>query len=517
LIPVVTADEMRRIDRKTIRDHVPGIELMESAGTGVKDEILRSIKPRRSAKIVIVCGKGNNGGDGYVISRLLKRDGYNVKTFLIGRAKDVKGDAEANLKRCRRDRIRIKEVGGENLGQLEEGLSGAHVVVDALFGTGFKGKPEGLSADVIDLMSGAAGYKVAVDIPSGVDASTGGVVIAARADLTVTMGLPKRGHLLFPGRALTGDLVVTDIGIPPEVVSDARLDTFLLEKADIRAGLPERPPEAHKWSCGHVAAICGSTGFTGAATLTSISALRSGCGLVTLAVPRSLSTVMEIKLTEVMTRPVEETAEGSFSLKASSALEALVKKADCVALGPGLSQSQETLRLVRRIVPRLGRPCVLDADGINAFAGSASKLKSLGFPLIITPHAGEAARLFAIDKKQISDRRIDFPREMASDLGAFFVLKGAPTIIAGPEGLSYINPTGNQGLATAGSGDVLTGAIAGLVAQGVPPLKAACCAVYIHGVCGDMLLTERGYYGYLAGELADAIPGAMASITSDDL
>jgi hydroxyethylthiazole kinase-like uncharacterized protein yjeF len=278
--------------------------------------------------------------------------------------------------------------------------------------------------------------------------------------------------------------------------------------------MPERPAQAHKWSCGHVAAICGSTGFTGAAALTSVSALRSGCGVVTLAIPRSLNSIMEVKLTEVMTLPIDETPEGSLALNARNELESFARRADCVAIGPGLSQNKETVKLVRQLVPRLKRPAVLDADGINAFAGNARRLKSLGFPLIITPHAGEASRLLGVEKEEVISGMIDFAREAAVELGAVFVLKGAPTIIADPRGEAYINPTGNQGLATAGSGDVLTGTIAGLLAQGVPPVKAACCGVYIHGLCGDMLLSEKGYFGYLAGEIADKIPEAMANIAA---
>jgi hydroxyethylthiazole kinase-like uncharacterized protein yjeF len=515
LIPVVTAKEMRTIDEVTIRDHVPGRKLMENAGKGVVEGIIQNLKPGKTSAIVIVCGKGNNGGDGFVVARLLKQKGYRPRVYLLGRSSEVKGDAEASLKRCVKNRIKVNEVTGKGLEDLEAALAGAHVVVDALFGTGFEGSPRGVARKVIEMMNTSPARTVAVDIPSGVDASTGEASLAVEADITVTMALPKRGHLLFPGRALSGELVVHDIGVPPEVIVTSDLKTFVLTKPDIEAALPERPPEAHKWTCGSVAAICGSTGFTGAATLTSLAALRAGAGVVTLAVPRSLNPVLEVKLTEVMTLPVDETPEGTFALAAGGALREFVKKADAVAIGPGLSQNEETVRLVRDLVPEAGRPCVLDADGINAFAGDAARLKGLEFPLVITPHAGEASRLFSVDKSDIVSRPIDFARGVAKGLGLVMVLKGAPTVVAGPDGDVFVNPTGNPGLATAGSGDVLTGMITGLLAQGVGPLEAACSGVYVHGLSGDMLLEERGYYGFLAGELAEMIPEALAVVISE--
>jgi hydroxyethylthiazole kinase-like uncharacterized protein yjeF len=506
---------MRRIDEVTIRDFIPGIELMEKAGTGVADEIVRHFKPAKTARIAVVCGKGNNGGDGFVISRLLKKKGYRIKTYLVGKASDVKGDAQVNLKRCSRARIKIHEIEKANLAEFEDELEKANIVVDAIFGTGFEGQPHGFHSQVIDIINGCTAVRVAVDIPSGVNASTGQADLAVEADLTVTMALPKMGHLLFPGKAFTGELFVHDIGVPPEVVLREDLNTFVLAKADIETSIPVRPPEAHKWSCGHAVAVCGSAGFTGAAALTCVSALRSGCGVVTLATPRSLNPVMEVKLTEVMTLPVDETPEASLAFKARKAILDLADRADAIAIGPGLSQNKDTVRLVRYLLPRLGKPTVLDADGINSFAGHARKLKDLGFPVIITPHAGEASRLLGVEKDKIVSRPVDFTREVARDLGLVMVLKGAPTIIAGPDGDAFINPTGNQGLATAGSGDVLTGIIAGLLAQGVTPVRAAATGVYVHGLLGDILLEEYGYFGFTAGELADLIPEAMAEVVWD--
>jgi hydroxyethylthiazole kinase-like uncharacterized protein yjeF len=512
LIPVLTAREMRRIDEDTIRDYVPGLRLMENAGKGVVDGLLKHFKPAKTDPIVIVCGKGNNGGDGFVVSRLLKKKGYRVKTYLTGKPDDVRGDALANLKKCVKAGIRINAVEEHNLHLLASDLARAQVVVDAIFGTGFEGRPRGVARDVIEMINESPAAHVAVDIPSGVNASTGEAEVAVEADLTVTMALPKVGHLLFPGKALTGELVVHDIGVPPEVVVRHDLKTFAMAAFDVVESIPPRLPDAHKWSCGHAVTICGSTGLTGAATLTSISAMRSGCGLATLIVPRSLNTVMEVKLTEVMTLPVDDTPAGTFAYKARTAILGFLKRADAVALGPGLSTHPDTVKLVRYVLPRVGKPCVLDADGINAFAGKARKLADVGFPLVITPHAGEAARLFGVKKAEIVAQPVEFARKAARDLGLVMVLKGAPTVTAGPDGEVFINPTGNQGLATAGSGDVLTGIITGLLAQGVDALEAAASGVYIHGHLGDMLFREYGYFGFLAGELADAIPDAIASM-----
>jgi NAD(P)H-hydrate epimerase len=401
------------------------------------------------------------------------------------------------------------------LGPLCRDLEKAEIVVDALFGTGFEGKPRGVVREIIELVNESPAAHVAVDIPSGVNASTGEAEVAVEADLTVTMALPKVGHLLFPGKALTGELVVHDIGVPPEVVVRHDLKTFAMAGFDVIESIPPRPPDAHKWSCGHAVAICGSTGLTGAAALTSVSAMRSGCGLATLIIPRSLNSTMETKLTEVMTMPVDDTPAGTFAYRARTPILDFAKRADAVALGPGISTHPDTVKLVRHILPRLGRPCVLDADGINAFAGEAQRLKKVDFPLVITPHAGEAARLFRVDKAEILSSPVEFARSAARDLGLVMVLKGAPSVIAGPDGDAFINPTGNQGLATAGSGDVLTGIIAGLLAQGVEAMEAAASGVYIHGYLGDLLFQECGYFGFLAGDMADAIPEAISALLTE--
>jgi len=516
MLPVVTADEMRQMDRVTIEKFVAGIDLMENAGRGVKDAIAARHKPSKGANVVIVCGKGNNGGDGFVVARLLKQDGYGVKVFLLGKGKDLKGDALTNYNKLKRMKVPVREIAARNLGELEKALAGARVVVDAVFGTGFEGEPRGVMAGAIAAINEVEAPIVAVDIASGVNATTGEATNAVAADLTVTMALPKRGHVLHPGRGLTGELTVVDIGIPVDVIAANDPGVYFMQPEDITGALPVRPPDAHKWSCGAVAAVCGSTGLTGAAALTCISALRAGAGLVTLAVPRSLNTIMEVKLTEVMTLPVAETPGGSFSLKAAAGIKKLVEKADAVAIGPGLSLNTETQQLVRRLVPKLGKPTVLDADGINAFAGKHKKIKGLDFPLVITPHAGELSRLTGIDKSAIVMERIDAARYVATELELVLVLKGAPTVVAEPQGAVYVIPTGNEGLATAGSGDVLTGVIAGFLAQGTDAIPAACCGAYVHGAAADMLRENMGHYGFLASDVQDMIPMTIGSLLAGE-
>lgn len=511
---VVTARQMRAIDQGTIRDHVSGLTLMERAGAAVVAEIGRkwtAMALEDLPGVVVVCGKGNNGGDGLVIARHLKRRRHRVKVYLVGKISDLKGDSLVNLKRCRKAGIKVTAVGEKTWKAFTADLDKAEAIVDAIFGTGFEGEPHGLARDAIGAINRSKAWKIAVDVPSGVNATSAEASVAVKADVTVTMGLAKRGQLLFPGKAFTGTLVTADIGIPAEVVAAAELSVHLAETPDVKAIIPDRPADSHKWSCGHVACISGSTGLTGAATLTSTSALRAGAGLVTLAIPRSLNAIMEVKLTEVMTLPVEETPQGSFSMQALDSLRTLVGRANCVALGPGLSQNQETAELVRTLVGVLDRPCVLDADGINAFAGRSDCLRGLAFPLVVTPHAGEAARLFGVDKSEITKRPIEFAAERARDLGLVLVLKGAPTIIAGPDGEVFINPTGNQGLSTAGSGDVLTGIIAGLIAQGAPHLDAAYAGAFIHGYCADLLTRQEGVR-FLAGDVARQIPHAIQGV-----
>ena len=352
---------------------------------------------------------------------------------------------------------------------------------------------------------------MAVDIPSGVEADTGRVHGAAvQAVLTVTFGLVKVGQLFYPGRSHCGALHLANIGFPESILRDAAAEALLLSAEGLESLVPRRRGDEHKGSCGMVAVVAGSVGMTGAAALTADAALRSGAGRVHLGIPASLNDIIEVKLSEVMTRPLPEVRKRRcLSLRALGEVCAMLTRADVLALGPGLGRYRETEELVRRLVLQTELPLVLDADGLSAFAGQANALKGRSAPLVLTPHVGEFARLSGLDKRQITDAPMAVARDFAGEFGATLVLKGAPTVVALSDGRVAVNSTGNPGMATAGSGDVLTGIIAGLMAQGLGAEAAACLGVYVHGRAGDRAVERLGEWGMRAGDIADEIALAM--------
>jgi NAD(P)H-hydrate epimerase len=355
---------------------------------------------------------------------------------------------------------------------------------------------------------------VAADLPTGVDADTGAIARrAVRADLTVTFGAAKRGHLLYPGRAFCGALEVVDIGLDPAAIAAADLAVRVPEPAELAALLPARDPRAHKTSVGRVLLVGGSAGLTGAVALAARAAMRSGAGYVRAAVPASLNDVLEVKLTEEMTLPMPETPSRSLSSAAFDAIARHAAQVDALALGSGLSRDPDSAALARRLVASVPRPLVLDADGLNAFADHRSLLeRPAAGARVLTPHLGEMARLTGIAASELEARRIDVAREWARRWGAVLVLKGAPTVVASPDGRARVNATGNSALASAGTGDVLTGMIASLLAQGLAPADAACLAVHLHGMAGDAVVAARGPIGLVAGDLLDVLPAALRSL-----
>ena len=505
---VVTTQQMREIDRVTIEEiGIPGLDLMERAGQGVVKAIEGTLIDIENSRVAIFCGKGNNGGDGFVVARLLARKGTDVETYVLGRKSEVKGDAKVNLERALNLGLRVREV--ESLDQIVHPLT-ADLLVDAIFGTGIKGAVSGFPAEVIDLINRSEGVVVAVDTPSGLNTDTGMVEgPCVRAEVTATMGLPKVGLLLYPGKAHVGKLETVDIGVPPEVIDQAGISIELIEQDDIARIVPRRAPHAHKGDCGRVAIVAGSVGLTGAAALACQAALRSGAGMAVLGIPKSLNDVMEVKLTETMTKPLSETDDRSLSLAAEQEIDKLLDWADILAIGPGLSQNKETQELVRKVIQKVKKPTVIDADGLNALAGHVNSFKKGKVPLILTPHAGELSRLIDLPLSDIELRRIDVARQSAEDLNVVLVLKGAPTVVAEPAGSVYINSSGNAGMATAGSGDVLTGLIAAMLAQGLTGIDAARAGVYLHGLAGDLVAKEKGLWGVLAGDIAEAVPDAI--------
>jgi NAD(P)H-hydrate epimerase len=500
---------MKEMDRLTIQDlGVPGTVLMENAARGAARGFLEHFDPPEGSQVVILCGRGNNGGDGYVMARYLHGAGMKVTVVVLSELGKIAGDARVNLEIIRRLGLEILEVPGTVDWEGHAGLlKHSHYLVDGILGTGLNAEVKGFYRQVIEEVNGMGKPVMAVDIPSGLNADTGQVMGAAvRADLTVTFGFPKLGQLVFPGAELVGRLIRVDIGIPREVTDQVPARYHLLEPEDFRDLLKTEEKDIHKGSRGHLLVLAGSTGKTGAATLTALGGLRAGAGLVTLGIPGSLNPILENKLTEAMTVPLPETAEGTLSLEAEGVIRSLWEGKTALALGPGLSTHPETVSLVRRIVASCPLPMVVDADGLNALSGDLEVLSACRERIILTPHPGEMARLAGIGNEEVQSDRIGVAEAFVKARGSCLVLKGARTLIADSGGGVHVNPTGNPALASGGSGDVLTGLIAGFLARGWPLAKAAAGGVYLQGLAADYLAEDMGQAGVLAGELPGVVP-----------
>jgi NAD(P)H-hydrate epimerase len=520
---IVTAQEMQLLDRRTIEEYgVPGLILMENAGLGVLREMSQRYGDLTGRIITVVAGQGNNGGDGWVLARHLHQQGTQVRVYLLGQKDKVKGDARVNLLIFERIGGELRElarskVSGEELREIKSSFHQSDLIVDAIFGTGLIHTRPALSEQIysklIGLMNESTRPIVAVDIPSGITSDTGEVLGAAvKADLTVTFGLPKRGHYLYPGAAHRGVLRVVDIGIPKSLVREIPCPLTLLTPEEIRQALPARPVDAHKGNFGHVLVIGGSVGKTGAAALAAQAALRVGAGLVTLGIPSSLNPIMEQKLTEVMTIPLPETSGQTLSLAAEKTLIDIAQDKSVVILGPGLSTHPETQELVRKLLHALRLPIVLDADGVNALAGHTDALAQVKTKLVLTPHPGEMARLLGTTNQKVQGDRLGIAQSFAKRCNVCLVLKGAHTVLADPQGFLWINPTGNPGMASGGTGDVLSGLLGGLISQGLEPFQASKVGVYLHGLAGDLAAAQKGIMGIIAGDLIECIPLAIQKI-----
>ncbi len=508
---VVTANEMAEIDRYTIDSiGIPGMVLMENAGVCVVQEIKRLLDSVKDKNVLVLCGKGNNGGDGFVVSRHLRNMGTQVTTIVFGRKDKIKGDAKTNLDI-------YEKVGGEVLWETTPehigNLASIDLIVDALLGTGVQGPLKSPLDEIVHLINRAHCPVVAIDLPTGMHADTGQIYgECVNATVTVTMAHPKMGLLFYPGKKHAGDVVVADIGIPHHIVCEKDIKSFQITNDYVREMLPKRPQDTYKNKCGHVLLLAGSAGLTGAATLSSEAVLRAGAGMAVLGIPESLNVIMEQKLTEVMTLPLPETDEHTISVKALEQLGEKLQWAEVLAIGPGLSTHSETCKLVFELLQNEDKTIVLDADGINCFANNRERLRSSQSQIIITPHPGELARLFKCRASDISSNVIEYVTKAAAELNVTVVLKTAPTVIASPEGDVYINSTGNAGMATAGMGDVLTGVIAGLAAQGMRCLSAAISGVYLHGFAGDLAQRNLGEFGMIAGDVLKYVPEALKEI-----
>jgi hydroxyethylthiazole kinase-like uncharacterized protein yjeF len=520
---VLTAAEMREVDRLTVaRENISSQQLMENAGASVAQFITRRFPKFKTLKIVVLCGKGNNGGDGFVIARHLRTAGANVSTFLFANPEDLKDDAAENLKHWREADGRIHGIRTAQDWQAQQpAVAAAGLIIDALLGTGVRGPVEGVIADAIREVNSLGAKQVpivAVDIPSGLPANgeaTSGPVV--KADYTITFTAPKIG--MFAGRSgeTLGELIVSDIGSSRQLIDEVgKGNCYWSEAQEFATFGRRRKPDSNKGSFGHALIVAGSYGKSGAAIMASWAALRVGAGLVTVAIPDPALAIVAARNPEIMTEPLPATPEGSISLKAfdTGRFQKVLEGKKALGIGPGLTTNTETQQFVRDVVGKRTLPIVLDADGLNAFAGRAAELKNAAGNLALTPHPGEMSRLLGCKIPEVQANRLGLARKAAADWNAFVILKGQYTVVAAPDGRAYINSTGNPGMSTAGTGDVLTGLLAGLTAQfGAEEwLRVLAFGVYLHGLAGDVAYRESGETPLMATDLIEHLPAAYRKV-----
>jgi len=504
--PVLTPQQSNDLDRATQAAGTPAEVLMERAGGAVAQAAIDRCGGVYGRRAVVVCGKGNNGGDGLVAARHLARRGMRVSVIAVEALDELREPAARNAGRLGEQGLTGRTFSPAGLAAE---LTRADVVIDAIFGTGFRGVPEDEWAAAIEGVNAGAAPVIAVDIPSGVDGLTGAVDgDAVQADLTVTFGAAKVGVVLLPGAEHAGAVRVVDIGF-----TDGAMDptTFLVEPGDVAASLPSRAADTHKRASGVVVVVAGSRAMTGAPALIARAAARIGAGLVVVAVPTSILPVVQASSVESVFAPLAETSSGTVAAGGLSTVLESLERADSLAIGPGLTRDEETAGFVRDLVRASPVPVVLDADGLNAFTGRAADAADRKAELVMTPHEGEFGRLTGLDARALGSDRLAAVRDLAASAKAIALLKGTRTIVAEPSGRATINPTGGAVLATAGSGDVLTGMIGGLLARGLEPAEAAAVGAYLHGVAGMLAGQDTGE-GTLAGDLVDRVPDAVRAV-----
>jgi hydroxyethylthiazole kinase-like uncharacterized protein yjeF len=510
----VTSDEMRRMDADTIARGTPGEVLMERAGALTADVVRQRFRRELRRGVLVVAGKGNNGGDAFVIARRLRRHRVRVEVALAAGESDVAGDARRNLLRWKRLGGGLREIGKGGLTTLVEAASRAGVIVDGLFGTGLRGPLDEHSQAIVEILNGTPAPIVAVDVPSGLDADRGlPLGGAVQATLTVTFAYPKVGLVVHPGAELAGEVVVADIGISHEALRGVAPRQRLLTSAAIGSALPRRAPDSHKGSYGHVLVLAGSLGKSGAAMLCGRSSLRAGAGLTTVASPSPALVVVLAQTPELMTEPLPD-HDGGWRFTSSDAprLLHLFDGKDAVVFGPGIGVTPATRALSEWLIASSPLPMVIDADGLNCLAGQIGWLKERRSPLVLTPHPGEMARLLSCSISDVQGNRVDAARRLATDYRVTVVLKGARTVIADPGGVVAVNPSGNPGMASGGMGDALAGMIGSLLAQGVEATEASEVAVFWHGAAADRVASGRGEAGLLASDVIDALPPTLRGL-----
>jgi NAD(P)H-hydrate epimerase len=512
---------MQTMDNATIETFgLPGRVLMENAGLGATKIFLEKIYHHHpGACVAVIAGRGNNGGDGFVIARYLTQKKIPVRVYLLSKKDRVGGDAAANLALLDPMGISVKEIADiDTFNSLKSELCHQNIWIDAILGTGLSSDVKGFYKVVIDFINALKRPIFSVDIPSGLNSDTGqpcGTCI--KATVTTTFAFAKIGHLLYPGAEYTGDLFIVEIGIPPHIVGSINVRQHLIDQYKIKKELVLRNAESHKGSTGHVLVIAGSTGKTGAAIMATMSAIRSGAGLATLAAAKSLNTILESQVLEAMTFPLPEVSPGKLGMSALDLILDLCRDKNCIALGPGIGTDTETKELVLNLIKKAPIPMVVDADGLNIVSTNIHILKTTKVPLVLTPHPGEMSRLTQKPVASIQKNRLALARNFAETYGTNLVLKGARTIVAHPDGHVYVNPTGNPGMASGGMGDVLTGIIAGLIAQGYKPEVSTLIGTYLHGAAADSLV-HKGYpIGFLASQVMKQLPKEFGKYLSSHI
>jgi len=519
---ILSASESRELDRLSQTVYgIPSYTLMRRAGEAVADAVMREFGEAARDGVIVIAGKGNNGGDGLVAARKLFTSGISTRVVLLARAGNLKGDAA----RAYADLIGLS--GQAQSMAIDEALDEASaaaavnrqpfgVAIDAIFGTGLNAEVRGAAAAAIDVLNTSGKPVVAIDIASGLDSDTGAVLgVAVKTALTVTFGYAKYGHLSYPGAEQTGALQIADIGFAAEAMRQLAPRGRYVERAEAAPVVPRRVPNTHKGVYGHPLIIAGSRGKAGAALIASRGALRMGAGLVTTAIPQEVAAIVASGQIELMTEPLPDRDGHCAGAAATERLVGLIKGKDAIVIGPGLGLSPETIELLRWAVydSQPDRPMLIDADGLNAIAECGTNiLKAARGPIVLTPHPGEMARLLGISSADVNSNRIGAARRLMEMTGAVVLLKGARSVIAAPDGKVIINSSGNAGMATPGMGDVLSGMVGALLGQKMAPAKALMLGVYIHGYAADRLAQRMGPYGFLAGDLADELPATVADL-----
>ena len=517
---LLTASEMKAIEKEAIESYgIPSIVLMEHAGKSLAEKCFKILDENcRFKKVVVFSGKGNNGGDGFVCARHLINKGIEVKVILMSDSQELKGNAKINFDILQKMNVEIfSALSEDSLHMIKLHLTDADIIIDAIYGTGFKGKAAGIVGKTIEMLSDCDGRIISVDLPSGIEADTGRINgPCVKADYTLTFGLPKIGLYLEPGSSNSGQIEIVDISLPRELLDSENLKKNLITAIWCKNKLPQRKSIGHKGNYGHVFIVGGSTGMTGAVALSCEGALHTGAGLVTAGIPQSINNILEMKLTEAMTKPLPETINEVISQKAADSILKFTKNSSVLAFGPGISTASSVKELLKKILPSVETPVVIDADGLNVLAEIINEdkdfLKSISVPVVLTPHPGEMARLTKLSIEEIQNDRLKYAVKYAAEWGVILVLKGAKTLVANPDGKVYLNTTGNPGMATGGSGDVLTGVVSSLIAQGIEPLDSTALGVYLHGRAGDMAAVDKGMHGMTAKTIIEWLPETLIDL-----